>query len=51
MKSNDMYALTSVVRRNGIVPRWRQNHVGREWGLKTLANYTRVKKVVINIRE
>ena len=51
MKSNDMYTLTGVVRRNGVVSRWCQNHVGREWGLKTPANYTRVKNVAINTGE
>ena len=50
MKSNDMYTLTSAVR-NGMVSRWCQNHVGREWGLKTLANYTQVKNVDIDIGE
>ena len=51
MKSNDTYTLTNVVRRNNIVSRWCQNHVGREWGLKTPANYTRVKNVDIDIGE
>ena len=42
MKSNDMYTLTNVVRRNGIISQWCQNHVSHEWELETLANYTRV---------
>ena len=49
MKSNDMYTLTNIVRRNGIASQWCQNHVSREWELKTLADYTRVKNIVINI--
>ena len=49
MKSNDMYTLTNVVRRNGIVSQRCQNHVSRELELETLADYTRVKNIVINI--
>ena len=49
MKSNGTYTLTNVVQRNGIISQWGQNLVSREWGLETLANYTRVKNVVINI--
>ena len=51
MKSNDIYTLTNVARRNGIVSQRCQNHVKHKWGLETLANYTRVKNVGINIGE